>query len=76
VFTVGRCLSLGYISEQSSVEGSTERNSSSGNTRESELELEATVTVSDSSELSVGDSHGKFVFEEELTCGLKTLCLL
>jgi hypothetical protein len=38
----------------------------------SEFEL-----VSDkSSEYSVGDSHGKFVFEEELTCELKTLCVL
>jgi hypothetical protein len=27
-------------------------------------------------EFSVGDSHGKFVFEEELTYELKTLCVL
>jgi hypothetical protein len=40
----------------------------------SELEL-----LSDrfrSSEFSVGDSHGKFIFEEVLTFELKTLCVL
>jgi hypothetical protein len=39
--------------------------------QESELELEVTESVSDNSEFSVGDSHRKFVFEEEWTCELE-----
>jgi hypothetical protein len=50
------------------------RNSSGGSTRENELELKVTVAVS--SEFPVGDNHRKFVFEEELTCESKTLCVL
>jgi hypothetical protein len=43
------------------------------------MEPEVTVAMSDGvlrSEFSVGDSHGKFVSEEGLTCELKTLCVL
>jgi hypothetical protein len=33
-------------------------------------------TIGATVQFSVGDTHGKFVFEEELTCELKTLCVL
>jgi hypothetical protein len=40
----------------------------------SELELVSDRVLT--SEFLVGDSHGKFILEEELTCELKTLCVL
>jgi hypothetical protein len=64
LFTVGRCQSLGCISEWQSSQCVVERNSNGGSTREGELKLKVAVTVSDrvlSSDLSVGDSYGKFV---------------
>jgi hypothetical protein len=51
-----------------------ERNSSGGSKRVSELELVSDRVLS--SEFSVGDSNGKFVSEEELSCEPKALCVL
>jgi hypothetical protein len=78
VFTVGRCRSLDYRWAEF-LSWQVDRNSNGGSTRGSELEVEVAVTVSDrvlNSEFLIGDSHGKFVFEKELTCELKTLCVL